>query len=141
MKLSLIAAIVLALVGLGVYGYAKQSLIPGSSDRPHVTWQFEDNGYDETTLANTTTVYLHTAGRTYDAGTYNGSCWVIGEGNTTEPLENEISGVQCWFAGGGDEVGVFAEKGRYVVKHGELGEPQGDGTPPFRGNFTAIFAL
>ncbi len=98
----------------------------------------------EITGAQITKVTLTIGDRTYDAGVYSGSCAEIGaEGGVdgTGLLEGEVSGVQCWFAGGGDEVGIFEEGGTLVIKHGALGEPQGDGSGAFRGNFTAILSL
>lgn len=50
-------------------------------------------------------------------------------------LAGELAAAQCWFAGGGDEIGVFAhEDGGFDIMVGQLGEGE-EGSGVFRGNF------
>jgi hypothetical protein len=107
-------------------------------------WNYTDVGTDASTGANRTAVTLIADGKTYDAGTYNGSCAEVQTGggvDGTGLVAGEVTATQCWFAGGGDEIAVFSENGSLVIKHGELGEPQGDGTGAFRGNFSTLLSL
>lgn len=50
-------------------------------------------------------------------------------------LAGELSATQCWFAGGGDKIGVFAhEDGGVDIMVGTLDEGSAD-IAPFRGDF------
>lgn len=107
---------------------------PVSADE--VKWTFDEKGENAAGLPQTqVTVKIH--GETYDAGTYSGICR---ERNTSELLENQISGVLCYAAGFGDEVGVFKDARDYTLQVGEVQEPSADG-PEFRGNFRMITLL
>ena len=146
-----LALLVILVIAIYFVFTTNKTPVPGiatsttESTQPKVfSWSLKDEGIDATTTAQRTSVALVADGISYDAGTYNGSCQTItanggvdGTGLTT----GEITGIQCWFAGGGDEIGVFNENGALVLKHGELGEPQGDGTGAFRGNFTTLLTI
>jgi hypothetical protein len=71
-------------------------------------------------------------------GDYQGTCSEVGaEGGVDGKglLTGEVAAAQCWYAGGGDEIGVFGnEDGGVDVMTGELQEPSGEGEG-FRGNF------
>jgi len=105
-----------------------------------IAWKFTDKGSDQNGTPHTAvTAAIDNA--SYEIGTYPGSCREINGGGIDGKglLEGEVSGAQCWFAGGGDEVGIFVENGIFVIKHGELGEPQpSDNVAAFRGNFQTI---
>ena len=77
-------------------------------------------------------------GEAYDAGTFLGSCSEIGASGGIDGkglLAGELSAVQCWYAGGGNEVGVFAhEDGGFDILVGELSEGDAE-TALFRGDF------
>lgn len=74
------------------------------------TWRVEDAPDHEDTMPRQT-VFLETGGRTYRAGESMG-CNI-----RLDDLEaNEITRQTCWFAGGGDEYGVFREGGAHVLK-------------------------
>lgn len=103
------------------------------------TWSFQNVGTEEDTGAPMTAVTLRADGAPYSVGTYQGDCSVI-EGTSWELQDNELSGVICWFAGGGTEIGVFREDGELVVKKGELDEGSAE-TPGVRGNFQALIEL
>ncbi len=140
-KSSLGLAVVLILIAAGVYHFAKNTTpitTELAENQPLAySWNFTDNGYSETTGGNTTTVTLTVNGQAHNVGTYNGSCAELG----AQALdENQTTGVLCWWAGAGDEIGIFAENGKLVVKRGEHGEPTAE-TPAFRGNFETLIEL
>ena len=111
-----------------------------SDTRKHsVTWTFTSAGEDQATGAEKTKVTVTWDGVAHDAGTYLGSCAEI-DGTNDTLQENQVSGALCWFAGAGDEVGVFNENGVYVVKHGEQQEPSAE-AQGFRGNFKTLITL
>ncbi len=105
-----------------------------------VTWKFEtvaeakDDGTPQMTKVTVTW-----DGKSHDAGTYQGSCAEI-DGSNGTLQDGQVSGALCWFAGAGDEIGVFAENGTFVLKHGEQQEPSGEGAG-FRGNFKTLLTL
>jgi hypothetical protein len=143
---------VLTLIGIYfVFTTDKAPAIKSGSEQATTTlqpkvlsWSFKDEDIDEAIGAPRTSVALIVDDTSYDAGTYNGSCQTItanGGVDGTGLAAGELTGVQCWFAGGGDEIGVFTEGDVMVLKHGELGEPQGDGTGAFRGNFTTLLTI
>lgn len=105
-----------------------------------VTWKFEtvaeakDDGTPQKT--NVTVTW---DGSSHDGGTYEGSCAEI-DGSNGTLQDGEVSAALCWFAGAGDEIGVFEENGGYVLKHGEQQEPSGEGAG-FRGNFKTLITL
>lgn len=85
-----------------------------------------------------TKVTVNIDGAVYETGSFAGSCVQIGATGGVDGeglLAGELSAVQCWFAGGGNEIGVFAnEGGGYDILVGELGEGE-EGGGFFRGNF------
>lgn len=85
-----------------------------------------------------TNVSVTIDGKSYDQGKLQGSCSEVGSNGGIDGkglLAGELSAAQCWFAGGGDEVGVFAnEAGGYDIMVGGLSEGE-DGAPMFRGDF------
>ncbi len=86
-----------------------------------------------------TGVTLTAGGKTYPVGEFDGSCADIS--TTSWPLlAGEKSGVICWFAGGGSEVGVFEENGKLFVRVGQLDEGSAEiaGT---RGGFEQLFEI
>ena len=142
--------IILAGIAWYMWGGAGQKVADTSPDNAPLSgkivpnWKFESQGVDETIGAERTKVTLILGDTTYDAGTYNGSCAEIGATGGVDGkglVAGEVSGVQCWFAGGGDEVGLFSKDGTLTLQHGELGEPQGDGTGAFRGNFKTLLTI
>lgn len=152
---ALIAILVVLVVGLGVAFAMTRSAAPvvaptqetdvtstgavaapASAPAGTYTWNFVDMGEDPELNASRTKVSLVTGGKSHDLGTFQGTCAV----KTTDLLANEKSAALCWFAGAGDELGVFEEGGKLVVKHGEVQEPSGEGEG-FRGNFKTVLAL
>lgn len=105
-------------------------MAPAQSAAPLVSWKFDAMADDASTGAPQTRVSAIISGKAYDTGTYLGTC-----SNVQTLAENEISGVLCWYAGGGKEIGVFKDNGKYVLKTGDQDEGDAD-TAGFRGNFT-----
>lgn len=107
-----------------------------ASSKASVTWSFTDAGEVEAIPYSNVTVAVN--GTTYQAGKFIGSCTELGASGGIDGkglLAGELSAAQCWFAGGGSEVGVFAnEAGGYDIMVGSLSEGE-EGAPLFRGDF------
>lgn len=57
--------------------------------------------------------------KTYFSSVYSGDCSIVDKSN----LEvNQISGVTCWWAGGGNKVGIFNENRKFILKEGLMDE-------------------
>ncbi len=126
--------IVVAVLVIGGLVYAVQRSNTPAVD---VAWAFQEKTPEPMTGAPVVQVTATINGTEYDAGTYNGSCIEIDEENL--PAE-EAAGIVCWWAGFGDEIGVFVEDGKIIVKHGEIQEGD-EGAVPTRGNFTTLFEI
>lgn len=100
-------------------------------------WALTPAGTDPDTQAELTRVVLMADNRTHDLGVHQGTCARIAD---DQLLADEVSGVLCWFAGGGDELGVFQEGDRFVVKQGRQDEGDAE-TGGFRGDFRTIVTL
>lgn len=101
-----------------------------------IDWRFTDAGEVDNIPYTNVTVVIN--GAAHEVGEFQGSCHEIdGSGGIdgTGLLVGELSGVQCWFAGGGDEIGVFAhEDGGVDIMTGGLSEGV-EGGAFFRGDF------
>jgi hypothetical protein len=84
-----------------------------------------------------TRVFLNTGSKKYDTGSYAGTCSQIKSSNL---IEGEVSAVLCWYAGFGDEIGIFKDSHGYTIKHGEVQEGSGE-DKGFRGNFVEILSF
>jgi hypothetical protein len=102
-------------------------------------WTFKDKGEEAGTGAPLTEVSLTYGNITKVVGTYQGSCAVI-DGATWKLLVGEKSGVICWFAGGGSEIGIFDENGKTVLKVGGVEEGDAE-TPGSRAQFRTVMSL
>ena len=108
----------------------------GVYTEPTITWKFtpaaEQDGMPQSIVEVTFNGKAHTI------GTFTGSCSQIGASGGIDGkglLAGELSAAQCWFAGGGNEIGVFAiEDGGHEIMVGGLGEGEA-GAPMFRGDF------
>ncbi|HEX8591256.1 MAG TPA: hypothetical protein VF696_00695 [Candidatus Paceibacterota bacterium] len=116
---------------------------PSEANKPAVTepsrtfaWRFETKEA-EGELPPRSRVALITGGEVYDVGEYAGSC---AEVPVDRLLPGEVAAVLCWWAGKGDEIAVFKEGERHVVKLGlqEESTAESDG---FRGDFREYFTL
>ena len=134
--------IALALAAIGFALMKRQAIAPMPETTPveeaprAFSWRFATTESDDG-LPPRTEVALITGGNAYDAGTYAGSCAEIASENLPE---NEVSGVLCWWAGGGDEIGVFKEGERYVLKHGFQDESTAE-SEGFRGEFLELAVI
>lgn len=145
MKNIIWALIVLVVAGGAYYAYSKgmfgdmamkDSQEKMMASEPTITWNTTDAGEREDIP------YTHVAvtvnGTLYEVGDFQGSCSEVGATGGVDGkglLAGELSAVQCWYAGGGDEIGVFAvEDGSYEIMVGQLDEPT-EGSGGFRGNF------
>lgn len=120
------------------------------SVKPSLEWEFAPAGGDPETGAYKTSVALFVDGERRELGVYTGSCSVLGgEESLRSLVEGEVTGVICWFAGGGDELGVFYENNAYVVKKGVIEEgplvrdPDAltAEEPGLRGRFETLFTI
>lgn len=137
-----IGLLVVLVVGIGVYVFMNpgvfEKLTGSAADtEPSIAWHFTEAEEVEGTPYTSVAVVIN--GTSYEAGKFTGSCQEIGASGGVDSkglLAGELSGAQCWFAGGGNEIGVFAhEDGGFDIMVGELGEGE-EGSPLFRGNFT-----
>ncbi len=112
------------------YFYTNSAASPAdTTGKQAVQWSFADKG--EQAGVPHTEVSLN--GRI--VGTYEGSCKEI-DGTSWQLLEGEQSGVICYFAGGGTEIGIFGN----AVKVGEVSEGSAE-VAGSRGNFVTAFTL
>jgi hypothetical protein len=108
----------------------------GASQKSSIEWRFAGAGEVDNVPYTNVTVIINSI--PYEVGKFQGSCSEIGASggvDGTGLLAGELSGAQCWFAGGGDEVGVFAhEDGGFDIMVGGLSEGI-EGGAFFRGDF------
>ncbi|MGY4282602.1 hypothetical protein ACVWXO_001822 [Bradyrhizobium sp. LM2.7] len=115
------------------------TLIPIQNEPTTYSWQFKNGPYNDAAHSPTVSVTLTLDGRRYDVGTYEGSCFEIG--NSEHPLRfDERVAVRCGSADHGDEIAVLVESGKLMVGHAHLGKSYGT-APDFRGDFTPLFEL
>jgi hypothetical protein len=103
------------------------------AEGPKIDWSFEKSG--DLDIAPKSKVTLTFNGKSSDVGTYSGVCSPV-----TDLLPDEVSAVLCWWAGAGDEIGVFKNGESYVVKTGSQGEGDAQ-SPGFRGDFEILNTL
>ncbi len=135
--------IVLGIIVLGGAGYIamnpqvlRTSATKTADAKISIAWRFADAGETEAIPYSSVTAVIH--GQAYEVGKFAGSCSEIGASGGIDGkglLAGELSAAQCWFAGGGDEIGVFAnEGGGYDIMVGGLSEGE-EGSAMFRGDF------
>jgi len=151
-----VPAVLVAILLIGLFVWSVIGLLPGTGEAPTLVpqetatttqpvsqwqWGFEDAGEDAESGAPKTRVTLRNGETSYVIGSFLGSCvdmrassWKIAED------EGELAGAVCWWAGGGNEIGVFSEEGKAVVKIGELDEGDAENSS-FRGNFVTRFEI
>lgn len=114
----------------------------------YISWLLEKMGEDDKTGAPLMRVRIDFKGKTnqgYDVGTYTGSCFEIAK-SKWDLLENEISGVICGWSDWGDEIGLFKEGDKFIIKRGVLGSGRPATTdepaiPNFRGDFKTLLEI
>lgn len=145
--LALVLAAVFLIAGAWYHATKTKAPEPASADQeaeqaaaggaiaPAIAWEFMDAG--EVDGIPQTRVKVFIDGETHELGVSQGSCAEL----TAENLEeNQVSGALCWYAGAGDEYGVFIENERYVVKKGVQEEPTAE-SAGFRGDFEVLLSL
>lgn len=119
-------------VGTTTENRPEESPAPKTSIAWRLTSAGEADGVPQTTVAAVVN------GTAHEMGTFAGSCSEIGANGGIDGkglLAGELSAVQCWFAGGGNEIGVFAhEDGGFQIMVGELSEGE-EGAGIARGKF------
>lgn len=155
---ALYVVIALSLIGGGVYATAKlggvskvgdpyeteadtvvESVVEAggtTSTKIGIAWKFDVLAEDATGMPRTR-VTLLVSGEPYEIGTYNGTCSEVGATGGIDGkglIEGEVAAAQCYFAGGGEEIGVFEENGKIVVKEGVIDEGSAE-TAGVRGGF------
>lgn len=107
-----------------------------SGNEPLINWRFVSAGEVDAMPYTNVTVVVN--GEAFDMGRFLGSCSEVTTDGGIDGkglLIGELSAAQCWFAGGGNEIGVFAhEDGGAEIMVGELSEGE-EGAGLFRGNF------
>ena len=118
-KKRIIIIAVLLVLALGAWALAKH--LGSTKVDPVVVEQLQWTITDKTEAMGTTTsqneVELVVAGVAVPIGTYAGSCNLI-DGDIAKLLPGEVSGVICTKSGDGQEIGVFSEGGKLVLKQG-----------------------
>lgn len=108
-----------------------------------ISWKFTDMDFDANNTPHTEVTAV-VNGKEYVVGTFEGSCAEVGATGGVDGkglLAGELSAAQCWFAGGGDEIGVFAhEDGGFDLMVGAL-EESIEGSAGFRGDFDIKFDI
>ncbi|MES2014359.1 MAG: hypothetical protein V4437_00900 [Patescibacteria group bacterium] len=119
---------------------ANTNTTPSQENRikePVISWKFEAAAEKDNVPYTNVSVTVN--GTAHAVGSFQGSCSQVGASGGVDGkglLAGELSAAQCWFAGGGDEVGVFAtEDGGLEVMTGVLSEGE-EGAGVVRGNFT-----
>lgn len=137
---------VVVFIALGVYVYNSQQT-PTNVETPvsgkvrgiedvssvkstDISWIFE---YQESDASTKVSVKIQE--NIYTAGTYQGSCSV-----RTDLNANELGGSLCWYAGFGDELGIYKENDRLIIKHREI-EEGSDEIDGFKGEFESLLTL
>jgi len=140
---------IIALLAAGYFMLRSQAALPERNEDqgpaaapqerplPALSWRFETIETAGDDLAPRTKVALIADGDVYDMGAYAGSCSEVARENL---LPGEVAAVLCWWAGAGDEIGVFKEGGSYAVKRGVQEEPTAE-SEGFRGNFVTLTEL
>lgn len=113
----------------------------GTRGKVSVVWKIEPLGVDGPGKAEVTAIIN---GEEHFVGTFEGTCAEIGsEGSAVSELliaEGEVAGVTCYYAGAGDEIGIFKTDEGLSIRVGEIAEPTAE-SDSFRGNFTTKLDL
>lgn len=134
MKKIIFFIVILAVVA-GSYMYFQEKS-PKPLATNDITWSFSTEEAEGMNPPQTE-VTLKVPDESLVVGTFDGSCSLVAK---EQFLTNQVSGVLCWFAGGGVELGVFNENGKTILKKGVVDEG-GAEEEGFRGNFETIREL
>lgn len=152
MKKYLLLLLGVLLIAAGVYFLTKdeefealkspelpQAAVVEEQQQPVFTWRFVEEGegsYGDPKVR----VFVSKDGIETEVGVYQGFCSELKggpqfEGDPYALVEGQLAGVLCWWAGAGDEIGVFKEGNSYVIKTGVQGEGDGE-HPHIRSGYT-----
>lgn len=112
-QVTIILLVVIASVYLSFNYQQKQNPAPIA-----ITWSFETKEAEGMNPPQTK-VTVTVDGKDYDTGTHDGTCASV---QPTELEAGELSGILCWWAGGGTEMGIFKEEGKMVLKKRNVDE-------------------
>ncbi len=132
----LIAVIAVVVIAGGAWWlWSERVSAPTTSEvtASDVSWSYI-SGEDDAGVPQTK-VSVTVAGKKQNVGAYAGSCAPV-----ATLADNEISGVLCWYAGGGKEIGVFKDGNKFVVKEGDQDEGSAE-EAGFRGNFKTVLTI
>lgn len=118
----------------------EEAVEPGGKMKPYA-WTFTTLGEDEGTGAPRVQVRVtdNVTGRTYDAGTSLGGCFVA-EDTPWGLIDGAESAAICYFAGGGDEYGIFRDGDQVLLRKGTVEEGTAE-TEGMRGDFQTVTAI
>ncbi|MFZ2594096.1 MAG: hypothetical protein WAX38_04970 [Minisyncoccia bacterium] len=123
--------------------FAECPTAPVSGDAP--VWRFVDAGVTDEVIPHTE-VFATIRGTEASLGVYSGSCFEnelalnTPEHASNKKLPNQIASVVCWYAGGGNEIGIFKDGEDVVVRVGDVDEGSAE-VDGFRGNFQEILRV
>lgn len=130
-QVTIILLVVIASIYLSFNYQQKQNPAPIA-----ITWSFETKEAEGMNPPQTK-VTVSIDGKDSNAGIYDGTCASV---EPTELESGELSGVLCWWAGGGTEIGVFKENGKMILKKRSMDEGTAE-EEGFRGNFQTVLEL
>lgn len=136
---TLVVLLFLALVASLYYCYQSKQIgdTKTSWNSKEVQWSYEDLGTNKETWAPSTKVTVTIDGKSYNAGTYTGSCAPRSHDGIAK---NEVSAISCWWAGGGDDIGVFNANGKMTIQHRTVDEGTAE-EGGIIGNFETVISL
>lgn len=130
----------IALIIIGAYVYSKSQIVEirdRTSINPDVIWSYQQSDMDAEYADPKTIVTVQLWDKKQEVGEYAGSCWDRPE---EDLVRGEISGIRCWWAGGGDDIGVFRESDTFVIKHRIVEEGTAEESG-FMGEFENVSSL
>lgn len=97
---------------------------PVAAKRAGMEWQFEQTGEDASGMPETT---LRLVVPSMNVGLFTTTCSGIAS-TDVQDMEDSVADVQCWWAGGGDQYGVFIGDGeKATIRHRTVDEEAGYG--------------
>lgn len=104
-----------------------------ASGKVTVAWTIEDLGEDEYSQPrNRISAIIN--GTSHEVGTFNGNCGEVGAEKESFYMETladsgAVAGVSCYWAGYGDEIGIFKTDAGLSIRTREIGEGTGVSGP------------
>lgn len=115
------------------------STIQTAPTAPTWRWIFTPQGENSAGVPQTQVTLVASTGQQYEVGIAQGNCFVAEKTAWGIP-SGQQTGAICYFAGAGDEFGVFTEGNVLVLKKGIIEEGNAE-TPGVRGNFVTMQTL